>query len=264
LHGFPELAVSWRHQFAALGDMWRMIAPDMRGYGGTDAPPRTRDYGLRHLVQDVIDLLDELGAPHAHLVGHDWGGAVAWRVAQVHGDRLHTLSVLNCPPVEIMKRHVVDPDQLRRSWYIFFFQLPFLAERTFRKDPATMIKRVFRGGAVNKAAFTDAELEPYIDQVRDLGLPGLEYYRANFSLIPERPRPITVPTRLIWGVGDPALGPQFADPRHYRDWVRKLDVVTIPAALSGHWVQQEAPGEVNDALRQHWSLHSGRSDTKTP
>lgn len=263
LHGFPELAVSWRRQFEALGDEWRVVAPDMRGYGGTDAPARIRDYALSHLVQDVVDLIDELGVAKVHLVGHDWGGAVAWRVAQLHARRLHTLTALNCPPVEVIKRHIVDPDQLRRSWYIFFFQLPLAAEKSFANDPATMIKRIFRGGAVNKAVFSDADLEPYVAQVRDLGLPGLNYYRANFSLLPERPRPISVPTRLVWGLGDPALGPQLADPRNYRDWVRDFDVVTIPAAISGHWVQQEAPNEVNAALRQHWSLHAGQSATKS-
>ena len=250
LHGFPELAVSWREQLAGLGDSYRVVAPDMRGYGGTEAPTRVRDYDLDVLVRDVVELIDALGVEKVHLVGHDWGGAIAWEVAQRHGDRLHSLSVLNCPPVQIMLRGLLRPEQLKRSWYFAFFQLPYLPERSLTRDPEGVVRRVFRGSARNQAPFTTERMEPYVRQIRERGLPGLNYYRAGLRHRPRRLGRIRVPTRLIWGLRDAALGPWFADPQLYLGFVDHFDRVVIEEAA--HWVQQEAPEAVNDALREHF------------
>lgn len=253
LHGFPELAVSWREQLAGLGDRYRVVAPDMRGYGGTDAPSKVRDYDIDLLVRDVVELIDALGETKVHLVGHDWGGAIAWAVGQRHGDRLHTLSVINCPPSQIMVKQLRRLDQLKRSWYFFFFQLPYLPERFLTDDPEVMVPRMFKGNASNKAPFTQAALEPYVRQLRERGLPGINYYRAAARRWPRRLEPITVPTRLIWGLRDPALGPWFADPELYEGWVRHFDRRLLDDA--GHYPQVEAPDEVNEALRQHFERH---------
>jgi epoxide hydrolase 4 len=250
LHGFPELAVSWREQLAGLSDRYRVVAPDMRGYGGTDAPSRVRDYKLEILTRDVVELIDALGVDKVHLVGHDWGGAIAWEVGQHHGDRLHTLSVINCPPVPIMLSQLWRLDQLRRSWYMLFFQLPFMPERMLTSDPERVVPRMLKRNASNPAPFGPAALEPYIRQVRERGLPGVNYYRAALRRLPRRLKPIDVPTRLIWGLQDPALGPWFADPEQYHRFVRNFERTLIEDA--GHFPQLEAAEQVNAALREQF------------
>lgn len=250
LHGFPELALSWREQFAGLSDRYRVVAPDMRGYGGTDAPSRIRDYNLDLLRRDVVELIDALGVDKVHLVGHDWGAAIAWEVAQRCGDRLHTLTAINCPPVQIVLKQLRRLDQLRRSWYMLFFQLPYLPERMLTDDPEATVPRVFKANASNKQPFGPAQLEPYVRQVRERGLPGINYYRAAVRRWPGRLRPIDVPTRLIWGMRDPALGPWFTDPEHYQRFVSDFSRVLIDDA--GHFPQLEAPERVNQALREQF------------
>lgn len=254
LHGFPELAVSWREQLAGLSDRYRVVAPDMRGYGGTDAPSRIRDYNLDRLTRDIVELIDALGVDKVHLVGHDWGGAIAWEVGQHHGDRLHTLAVINCPPVPVMLSQLRRLEQLRRSWYMLFFQLPILPERLLTSDPEHRVPQMFKRNASNTAPFDPASLEPYIRQVRERGLPGVNYYRAALRRLPRRMRPIDVPTRLIWGLQDPALGPWFAEPELYTRFVSKFERTLIDEA--GHFPQLEAPDQVNAALREHFERAS--------
>lgn len=252
LHGFPELAVSWRHQFAGLSHEVRLIAPDLRGYGGTDAPSRDRDYAMPLLVGDIIALIDAVGCDRVHLVGHDWGAALAWEVARAHPDRLLSLSTLNCPPQDVLLRVALrHPVQLLRSWYMVFFQIPWLAEWLMRRDPERWARRAFRDTAATPAVFDDAALAPYVTQIRDRGMPGIRWYRAAFWRPSWRQRPVDVPTRFIWGLQDPFLVAQFADPKWYAGFTPQLDVVRIPDA--GHWVQQEAAVEVNAALEAHWS-----------
>jgi pimeloyl-ACP methyl ester carboxylesterase len=249
LHGFPELAVSWRFQFEQLSGDYQVVAPDLRGYGGTDAPTRVRDYSLAHLRADVGELLDVLEVDRVHLVGHDWGGAIAWSFAMHHADRLLSLAVLNCPPVQLMFRSAMRPAQLRRSWYIFAFQVPGIGERILLKDPRKSVTRMFRGTAYVPDPFDDRALEPYVRQFRDRGLPGLKYYRAVMRRRPGRLVQVSVATRLIWGRHDHALGPWFADPTAYEPFVPRFDRVLLDA---GHWVQQEAADDVCAALREHW------------
>lgn len=250
LHGFPELAVSWREQLAGLSDSYRVVAPDLRGYGGTDAPRRVRDYTVDLLARDVVELIDALGVDKVHLVGHDWGGAIAWEVAQRHGDRLHSLSVINCPPLQILIKQLTRLEQLRRSWYFFFFQLPWLPEQRLRANPDQMIERAFKANAVNTEPFSPERLEPYIRQLRERGMPGINYYRAAPLHLLRRLTPIRTPTRLIWGLRDPALGPWFAEPELYESWVERFDRVLLEDV--GHYPEQEAPERVNQALREHF------------
>ncbi len=251
VHGFPELAVSWRFQFAALSERVRCVAPDMRGYGGTDAPPARLDYTVDKLSDDLAGLIDHLGGP-VHLVGHDWGGAVCWAAAGPLGDRLHTLSVLNCPPAHMLQRALVtNPRQFLRSWYMLFFQLPWLPEWFMCRDPAKTVDGVFRGTAYNKTPFTDDDLAPYVRQLSERGIPGVNYYRANRWPPPPPPAPIGVPTRLIWGLQDSALGPWFATSEAYFSFAPEFDRVLLDAA--GHWVQAEAADQVNQALQEHWA-----------
>jgi pimeloyl-ACP methyl ester carboxylesterase len=249
LHGFPELAVSWREQFAGLSDRYRIVAPDMRGYGGTDAPLRVRDYTIDILTRDVDELIAALGVERVHLVGHDWGALIAWEVAQRHPDRLLTLSAINCPPYHVMMRGLQRPEQLRRSWYFFFFQLPFVPEWHMRRHPEVVAKALL-ANAYNRQPFTSERLEPFIRQARERRMAGVNYYRAAVWHLPTRRKPISVPTRLIWGLRDPALGPWFAEPSLYESWVTHFDRVVLEDV--GHFPAQEAPEAVNAALREHF------------
>lgn len=257
LHGFPELAVSWRAQLAGLGDRYRVVAPDMRGYGGTDAPARVADYRMEHLCRDVVELIDVLGGEPVHLVGHDWGGAVAWEVAQRAPAQLRSLSVLNCPPTGMLMREVLrNPRQLARSWYAFVFQVPRLPEWLLGRDPERSMRKVFHGAALRHEVFTDEVLAPYVRQLRERGLPGIQYYRAA-RRFRGKPVPVPLPVRLVWGLGDPALGPWFTEPARYQAYARDFDRVVIEGA--GHWVQQEAPERVNAALAEHFARADERA-----
>ena len=255
LHGFPELALSWRAQLAACPEGMRCIAPDMRGYGGTDAPERVSAYAMPKLVADVIALADTFGVKTFDLVGHDWGGAVAWEVARAHPQRLRSLSVLNCPPGDLFIRELRRPSQVAKSWYMFFFQLPWLPEKWMTRDPQQQLLKAFRGIAVNQAPFTPEHVADYASVMRDGRVPGINYYRAAIRF-PSFARPplVHVPTRVIWGLGDGALGPWFANPALYAKVATPFDLVTI--AESGHWVQQEAPERVNAALHEHWARYA--------
>lgn len=249
LHGFPELAVSWRDQLEGLSDHYRVVAPDMRGYGGTDAPPRVRDYGLDVLVRDVVELIGALGVERVHLVGHDWGAVIAWEVAQRCGDKLLSLTAINCAPYQIIMRELRRFDQLRRSWYIFLFQVPRLPEWRMKKQPE-LIATAILDNAYNKEPFTPERLEPFVRQAREREMAGINYYRAAMLRLPRRREKITVPTRLIWGLRDPALGPWFAEPSHYESWVERFDRVLLDDI--GHFPPQEAADRVNAALREHF------------
>jgi pimeloyl-ACP methyl ester carboxylesterase len=146
LHGFPELARSWRHQLPALATAgYRAVAPDLRGYGGTDM---RGPYDVKTLVGDVTGLIAALGRERAVLVGHDWGGAVAWATAMRAPEAVDRLVAVNCPPAsalsEAMRR---SPSQLAKSWYILFFQLPWLPERRMAKDGAAVVARALVGGS---------------------------------------------------------------------------------------------------------------------
>src|SRR3954451_16988189 len=134
LHGFPEFWWTWRHQIPALAAAgFRVVALDMRGYAESGKPPRWQDYRMEILAADVARLIAALGEERAHVVGHDWGAAVAWMVATLHPERVERLAILNVPHPARMERALrTSPRQLLHSWYMFFFQIPWLPERLMR------------------------------------------------------------------------------------------------------------------------------------
>jgi pimeloyl-ACP methyl ester carboxylesterase len=261
LHGFPECAQSWRYQIeplAALG--YRVWAPNLRGYGNTDRPKGVAAYSMEKLESDISDLIDQSGAKSVLLVGHDWGGAIAWNYA-VHGTRpIDRLVVLNSPHPLVFARAMRNKTQLARSWYMLFFQLPFLPELALRFDRAAAIERSIRGTAVHKERFTDAEMELYRDNACKPGAltAMVNYYRALGRTLVRgtgrRGANITVPTLLVWGEQDHVLGKELT--KGTARFVDKLTLRTIPDA--SHWVQQDAPETVN-ALLEEW-LVSGRPE----
>lgn len=271
LHGFPESWHSWRHQLAALAPRFRIVAPDLRGYGDSDKPAAVSAYALPELVADVRGLIDALGARDAAIVGHDWGGGIAWTLAMEHPEVTRRLVVMNCPHPAIFQQQLRgNLRQIGRSWYVLFFQLPWLPETLLGLGNAWLVGNLVRGSAIRQDAITEDDLAVLR---RAAGRPGamraaVNYYRAALrgtegaAALPDwlrrfvwgdRPVPapratladwprIKAPTLLIWGEQDVALGkeltlgmePLFDGP---------FEVRYVP--LCGHWVQQEQPEVVN-------------------
>jgi pimeloyl-ACP methyl ester carboxylesterase len=239
LHGWPDSARLWRHQVPVLaGHGYRVITPDLRGFGRSEQPGEVRSYGLRNVVGDITGLLDALEVPAAHVVGHDWGAAVAWLTAIMRPDRVRTLTAISSP-------HPLAPPTIRQyemAWFQLFFQFYGVAEATIEHDDWAWLRKFSRG---------DGDLSQAIE---DLSRPGsltasLNWYRANVApqlpgRAPKLP-PVTAPTLGIWSTGD-----------HYLDGERMKSSAgfvqgpwryeEIPGA--SHWVPLDAPEALNDLL----------------
>jgi len=254
LHGFPEFWYSWRLQIPALAAAgYRVIAPDMRGYNLSEKPATVADYRMEALTSDVAALIRHAGEENAVVVGHDWGGAVAWETAIRLPQVVRQLVVLNAPHPAEMLRELRTVEQLRRSWYMFFFQLPWLPEALARLSGYSALDVMFRRDPTRAGAYSDEDIRLYRQAVARPGAltGGINYYRALFRQAPAealrqmRALPtITVPTLLIWGMRDRYLGPRLLD--GLDRWVANLRVERLPDA--SHWVMADEPQRVNDLL----------------
>ena len=248
LHGFPESRFSWRHQLPVLADAgWRAVAPDLRGYGGSSRPVGKAAYHIDHLVDDVVGMFDAAGARRRLLVAHDWGAVIAWVVAMRRAVPLDGLIIMNVPHptvfADLIKHHW--PQRLK-SWYVAFFQIPWLPEVMLRQRRAEGIANAFKNMAVDKSAFPPDVLDHYRQNAL---IPGaltamINYYRANLGILDETSAPIEVPTLMLWGEEDTALDVKLTE--GYAPHVRDFTLVRFPGV--SHWVQQEAPGPVNAAM----------------
>ncbi len=274
LHGFPDFWYSWRHQIPALSPHFRVVAPDLRGYNESDKPAGVAAYAMPELVADVHGLIRHFGEEQAVIVGHDWGGGLAWSFAMERPEATRKLVVMNCPHLAIFQRELqANPRQLLKSWYMFFFQLPWLPEFLLGLGSAWPIGNAIRQSAIHREAITDDDVQRLRDAASQSGAlrSALNYYRAAFRspdaqaglpdwlrrfLHGDRPLPpprtsledwpkIQAPTMLIWGEQDVALRkeltygmePLFSGPFTIRY-----------IADSGHWVHQEQAALVNQYL----------------
>lgn len=250
LHGFPEHWWSWRHQIPALvGAGFSVLAPDLRGYNLSDRPTRRDAYHLRHLVDDVAALVRATGQPRAHVVGHDWGGVIAWAFAGEYPELLERLVILNAPHLRLYSDRLWYPPQLLRSWYVGFFQLPWLPEQALAAGDYQAIRRMFRDVPARKGAFTEAEIDRFVEPLRQPGAltAALDYYRANLApgaMRIGREARTGAETLVLWGERDPALVTELLD--GIREVAPRARVVRFPDV--GHWIQSEVPAEVNRAL----------------
>ena len=249
LHGFPEFWYSWRHQIPVLAQHFTVVAPDLRGYNDTEKP-RT-GYRIATLLRDIVGLIKGLGYEQAVIVGHDWGGALAWQFAIRYPQMTARLIGLNAPPPWTFARELRTFKQLRKSWYIFFFQLPWLPEYILGRNHAEAIGQAIYTTALQKAAFPPDVLEHYRDAMSKPGAltASLNYYRNIFR----RPASkgggntmVSAPTLLIWGEQDTAL--DIAMTYGLEKWVPDIRVERIPD--SGHWIQQEKPELVNTLMME--------------
>jgi epoxide hydrolase 4 len=249
LHGFPELWYAWRHQLPALAAAgFRAVAPDLRGYNRSDKPKRVSDYRVEVLADEIAALIQALGHEKAVVVGHDWGGVVAWFFAMRHPSLLERLVVMNAPHPHHFLTMMGDPDQLRHSWYILFFQLPGLAELAFRRNDFAAMRTVFRRDTERPEAFTEHDIERYASAWRGNTRTMMNYYRAvlrrNPLALRETLRPIDRPVKIIWGSRDRHLLTRYAEPP--AKWVWDLEMDLIDDA--SHWVQNDRPDRVNASL----------------
>jgi pimeloyl-ACP methyl ester carboxylesterase len=249
LHGFPECAFSWRHQLPFLAARgYRVWAPNQRGYGNSPMPRGVNSYRIDQLVNDVAGLIDASGAREVHLAGHDWGAMVAWEFAIRRLRPIERLAIFNVPhPARFREEIRHNKAQRKRSRYAVFFQLPWLPEFLLRRRNAALIDEAFRGMAVDKSRFPDEVLAVYrANALRPGGATAmLNWYRAagrRFGRADVPAPPIEVPTLMVWGEQDSALGKELAlgTDRH----VKNLTLRFLPNV--SHWVQQEAPERVNE------------------
>jgi pimeloyl-ACP methyl ester carboxylesterase len=281
-HGFPELSYSWRHQIPALADAgYRVLAPDQRGYGGSDRPEAIEDYDIHHLTGDLLGLLDGIGAEQAVLVGHDWGSMVVGSMALLHPERVAGVVAMSVP---LLPRGPMGPVTLMRQvfgdsfFYILYFQEPGVADAELNADPAEMMTRMLAGLSVRPddpeqiaglanpdgRGFIDRlpkpgglpdwlsqeELDHYIEVFSQTGFTGgINWYRnmdRNWETTPELDGVhVTMPSAFITGSADPVnlMTPAAVMEGHVLD--HRGNTIVDGA---GHWVQQEAPEEVNAAL----------------
>ena len=249
LHGFPEFWYSWRHQILFLAELgYTVIAPDLRGYNDTDKP-RT-GYDVPMLLRDIEGLIKGLGQEKAIIVGHDWGGVLAWAFAMRYPQMTQRLIVLNAPHPWAFQRELRTLKQIRKSWYVYFFQLPGLPEAILGANHAQTIGKVIYETAMQKSAFPPDVLLQYRVAMSKPGAltASLNYYRqiARRGYGIKQGTIIQAPTLLIWGTQDTALDTALT--YGLESWVPKIQVRRI--ATSGHWVQQEQPDEVNNLMQR--------------
>ena len=278
LHGFPELAFSWRYQLPAVAAAgYRAIAVDQRGYGQSSVPPNVDDYGIDCLVGDVLGLLDELDMERATFVGHDWGAFVLWHMSLLHPERMDRQAILNIP---FSPRPPIDPivlfrQQLGDDFYIVNFQDSDEADRTFASDPAHFFDTLMRKNQVSRREFdqmpperrsisllqifgrsessgdpllADAERDVFAGAFAKTGFTGpINWYRnwtANWERLAGVPQVVEVPTLFIGAMDDIVVAPKHIEAM--KPFVTDLECHVLDNC--GHWSQQERPDEVNRLL----------------
>ncbi len=252
LHGFPEFWYSWRYQIPALARHFKVVVPDLRGYNDSDKPDS--GYDLDTLCADIQGLIQRLGYTKASIVGHDWGGVIAWHLAQRCPQLLNRLAILNAPPPHRFVQELMSNlDQVRRSWFVFAFQIPGLPELLIQQNLPEFIKSALREQAIRKGAFSAEETEIYQAALAKPGVlkAALNYYRqllgpsnwlSSWVRIPQK---IEAPTLVLWGQEDSFLSHKLTE---------GLDrLIAAPFKLRliqdcGHWIQQEVPQTVNREL----------------
>ena len=251
LHGFPEFWYGWHRQIKPLADAgYRVIVPDQRGYNRSDKPDGVDSYRIETLAADVVGLLDAADRETAAVAGHDWGAAVAWWLALSYPERIESLTAVNVPHPTVMETTLRNSlSQLRKSWYMFAFQLPALPEAISTANNC----RVLRRGLTNSSrpgTFSATDLERYRAawQQPDALTAMINWYRAMGRYRPQPPRQqVSVPTLVMWGQQDEFLASTMAD--ESLDYCDDAELVSFPSAT--HWVLHEEPEETTDALLAH-------------
>jgi pimeloyl-ACP methyl ester carboxylesterase len=245
LHGFPEFWWAWRHQIAPLAEIgYHVVVPDMRGYNSSDAPQEISSYHLDTLVLDVLALADHFGTERFSLIGHDWGGIVAWSVGTSHSHRLERLVIMDAPHPDLLVKEVLQhPSQALRSSYVAWFQLPWLPEAVLGTFDFAALSSMVQHTA-RPDAFKRGEIEKYREAWENPGslTAMLNYYRAlRERKIKNPPARIQCPTLVLWGENDSFLEHHVA-----QDSVQLCDNARLYIVKTAtHWLHLEEPAQVN-------------------
>lgn len=249
LHGFPEFWFGWRAQISPLAAAgFRVVAPDTRGYNLSSRPQDVAAYETALLAEDIGGLIHERGAESAMLVGHDWGGTLAWTLAMTHPELVDHLAILNAAHPRKLSQGLHHPNQLRRSWYFFFFDLPDLPETVVHANNWHFFRHFLRDA---RPAFTPEEMDRYVEAWSQPGASTgmINYYRSSVRTPPKAAeaalRPIQAPTLVIWGDDDHYLNRDLAEPEP-DDVPNLVGVARLPGA--SHWVHHDEAERVNALL----------------
>ncbi|MFX0115224.1 MAG: alpha/beta fold hydrolase [Candidatus Hodarchaeota archaeon] len=262
LHGFPDFWYSWRHQIPALSRSFRVVAPDLRGYNKSDKPEGVENYAISLLVQDISGFIEAVGETQATIVGHDWGGSIAWNLAMMAPEKVSKLVIINCPhPVPLLEAFwSMRFQQLQKSWYVFFFQIPKVPEEILSRNNCKFLQKMVLGSFSDKKALNEEDMQLYIEAWSQPGAltASINYYRANWNLakilsMPEeyqagliqRFPKIKCPTLVIWGEKDIALEKSLTVglKEHIEN---SCEINYFPEY--GHWIHNEAPDVVNSVI----------------
>jgi len=255
LHGFPEFWYEWREYVGPLVDAgYRVLVPDQRGYNRSDKPDGIDAYRIGNLSGDIDALIDSAGRESAHVVGHDWGAGVAWDLSLRHPDAVDRLGIVNVPHPTVFEATLKSsPSQMRKSWYMFFFQLPRIPEWFQRQDDFERLVDAFR--TAEEGTFTDEDIEYYREAWRQDGAltAMIHWYRALFRAGEDPPRErVEAPTLVLWGEGDKFLRPEMAP--ESLEYCENGRLERFPDA--SHWVPHERREQVTDFLLDHFGRES--------
>ncbi|MFT3921807.1 MAG: alpha/beta fold hydrolase [Myxococcales bacterium] len=258
LHGWPDLWFTWEAQMATLAQRgFRVVAPDQRGYGASSKPPRVRDYRVETLSEDIALLIEHLELGPVHLVGHDWGGAVSAWLTIRRPDLVRSLTLVNAPhPLVFAKALLLRPSQILRSWYMFFFQIPWLADRLFELGDSALLAFMLRYGAhIDDPSLLARYREHWRRNPGSARMP-LYWYRALFRNMLAADvgllrRTIEVPALILWGTRDGAFATGTAE--HSARYFRRARVQNFAA---GHWPFREQPREFSQSLLTWFAEHA--------
>ena len=253
LHGFPEFWYSWQHQIPALvAAGFHVMAPDLRGYNLSDKPAGTKSYHLKLLVEDIACLVRASGKDSAHVVGHDWGGIIAWTFAGCYPQLLKKLVILNAPHMGIYLRKVKVPPQLFRSWYVAFFCLPLLPELALSANHFASVRNILMAEPAAQHAFSDEDIARYTEALSTPGAltAALNYYRCGMLRRDARELArharTDAETLILWGEQDHALTISLLE--GIENYAPRACIQRF--AHAGHWIQNEIPSDVNQAMVQ--------------
>lgn len=260
LHGFPEFWYAWGKQLVEFGRDWLAVAPDMRGYNLSSKPEKVEDYELSHLVGDVLALIGNLGVKSCCLVGHDWGGVVAWVAAIARPELIEKLVIINAPHPAIFQRELREnPAQQEASQYMLMFRTP-QAEGVLSADNCAVLQQIVLGEGLRQGYLNEADRRAYLDAWTQPGAltGGLNYYRASrvgpipaggaeplHGLEGQSSLQVNVPTMVIWGENDTALLTGNLDGLDH--YVPNLFIKRVPEAT--HWIVHEKSDLVNSLIR---------------
>jgi epoxide hydrolase 4 len=250
LHGFPEFWYSWRHQIQEFASSYKVVAVDLRGYNDSDKPVERSAYRLSVLVEDIKGVIEGLGYERCILIGHDWGGAIAWFFGYAYPAMLERLIVLNLPHPAKFSEGLRTIPQIVRSWYILFFQIPLLPEWILSLEDYSMLAKILTKTAKNSSTFSQTSISAYREAAAKPGAitAMLNYYRniMHSIMFVKDWDVIQSPTLLIWGENDIALGKELT--YGTQTYVKNLQIRYISDC--SHWVQQEKPELVNQYIHE--------------